>query len=171
MRGRWAFVVGVAGGVGGCGVTHPPVAVLGATADLVGVWEGTYESRDTGRWGDLYLAVSAEGDSAVGEVVMVPRGEDVAVQWEEGAWRWRGVRRDEVLTIRFVRAGGGLLGDPVEVTGELDPYRDPDCGCVLRTTFRGEVEGDVVTGTFATEAEDPFHDAEGTWSARRRPAR
>ena len=167
MSGRWALLGAVAAMADGCAVTHPPVAALGATADLAGVWEGTYESPDTGRWGSLYLTISAEGDSAIGEVVMVPRAEDVAVRWDGGSWRRRGVRRSQVLPIRFVR-GGGLPGGPAEVVGELDPYRDPGCGCALRTTFLGEVEGDVVTGTFATEAEDPLHDAEGTWSARRR---
>ena len=71
--------------------------------------------------------------------------------------------RPQVLAIRFVHLMGG------EVVGELDPYRDPDCGCLLRTTFRGEVDGDAVLGTFASEAEHPYHDAEGTWQAVRRP--
>jgi hypothetical protein len=35
------------------------------------------------------------------------------------------------LTIRFVAVEGG------EVTGELDPYRDPDCDCRAYTRFRG----------------------------------
>ena len=153
----------------GCAVTHTPVPVLAepGTPDLGGVWEGTYESRETGRVGDVYLALSADADSAQGEVVMVPRGGTVSVTPSDGRpgatrWRWEGVARAQVLTIRFVHLMGG------EVVGELDPYRDPDCGCLLRTTFRGEVEGDAVHGTFATEAEEPYHDAEGTWHAVRR---
>ena len=151
----------------GCAVTHPPVPVLDARPDLAGVWEGTYESRETGRVGSVTLALTADGDSTVGEVVMVPRGAAVSVYPSDGRpgvtrWRWEGVARPQVLTIRFVHLMGG------EVVGELDPYRDPDCGCLLRTTFRGEVEGDSVVGTFATEAEEPYHDAEGTWHARRR---
>lgn len=155
--------------VGGCAAAHPPVPVLAepGTPDLGGVWEGTYESRETGRVGDVHLALSAAADSAVGEVVMVPRGASVTVEPSDdrpGAsrWRWEGVARPQVLTIRFVHLRGA------EVAGELDPYRDPDCGCLLRTTFRGEVEGDAVFGTFATEAQDPYHDAEGTWHAVRR---
>ena len=153
----------------GCALTHTPVPVLAepGTPNLDGIWEGTYESRQTGRVGDVYLALSAEADSAVGEVVMVPRRETITVYPSDtrpGAtrWRWEGVARSQVLTIRFVHLMGG------DVVGELDPYRDPVCGCLLRTTFRGEVEGDTVSGTFATEAEQPLHDAEGTWHAVRR---
>ncbi len=177
MRGRsnrLLFVVGalaVVGAVDGCAVSHSPVVVLGDTTPLAGVWEGTYESRDTGRRGDLYLALSADGDSAVGEVVMDPRGGEITVRRDGASWQWEGVPRAQVLPIRFVRVGSGALGASVEVIGELEPYHDPNCGCALRTTFRGEIEGDVATGTFASEAENPFHDAEGTWSARRRPDR
>lgn len=148
----------------GCALTHPAVPVLAdpGTADLGGIWEGTYESRETGRVGSMTLALSADADSAVGEVVMVPRGTAVAVQSAGERWRWEGVARPQVLTIRFVHLMGG------EIVGELDPYRDPDCGCDLRTTFRGEVEGDTVFGTFASEAEHPDHDADGTWHAVRR---
>ena len=150
---------------GGCGTVHPPVPVAtegGVGTSLAGVWEGTYESRDTGRVGTLTFALSAAGDSAVGEVVMVPRGMPVVVHQEDGRWRWEGVARSEVLTIRFVRLRPGA------VVGELDPYRDPDCGCELRTTFRGTVEGDTALGTFASAASHASHDAEGTWHAVRR---
>ncbi len=165
------LAVALATVAGGCAVTHTSVPVLAGpgTPDLDGVWEGTYESQETGRVGDVYLALSAGADSAAGEVVMVPRGVPISVQ-PSGAppggsrWRWEGRDRPQVLTIRFVHLMGG------EVVGALDPYRDPDCGCLLRTTFRGEVEGDAVLGTFATEAEDPYHDAEGTWHAVRRRA-
>lgn len=151
----------------GCSVRHAPVPVAGTDSALAGVWEGTYESQDTGRVGDIYFALDAEADAAVGEVVMVPRGAVVSVQRDdEGAWRWLGVDRPQVLTIRFVRLGDG------RVTGELDPYGDPDCGCTLRTTFEGEIEGDRAVGTFASEAaEDTFHSAEGTWAASRRVER
>lgn len=161
--GVWAVLALAA--ASGCSVTHPPVAVLDARPGLAGVWQGSYESRDTGRVGDIYLALTADGDSAVGEVVMVPRGTAVKVYSSDRRWRWEGVARPQVLTIQFVRLAGG------EVVGELDPYRDPDCGCSLRTTFRGEVEGDRVFGTFASQAEHAYHDAEGTWLAVRRPDR
>ncbi|MDT0630851.1 hypothetical protein [Rubrivirga litoralis] len=139
---------------------------------LAGVWEGTYESYDTGRVGDVYFALSDDGAQAAGEVAMVPRGATVDVRREgAGGWQWQGVERPQVLTIRFVRlpdegAPGGGAGR--EIVGELDPYPDPDCGCTLQTTFRGEVGGDVINGTFASEAEHGGHTAEGTWYAARR---
>ena len=159
--------------VSGCASTHPQAPILlddGAGAALAGVWEGTYESRDTGRVGDVYFALSADGTSAVGEVVMVPRGTSVGVRRDDGGgWRWDGAVRPSVLTIRFVHLRGGASGG--EVVGELDPYRDPDCECELRTTFRGTVDGDVVMGTFESATEDAAHDAEGTWHAIRQRER
>lgn len=149
---------------GGATPDPAPVYVLDTHSGLAGVWEGTYESRETGRVGSVTFALSAEGDSAVGEVVMVPRGTAVTVQPSGERWRWEGVEGPQVLTIRFVRLGAA------EVVGELDPYLDPDCGCTLQTTFRGEVEGDVVSGTFESSAPDPAYDAEGTWRVARRPA-
>jgi len=53
-----------------------------------------------------------------------------------------------------------------KVTGTLDPYRDPDCGCEVTTTFSGEVHGDRVGGTFTSSrtAGRVF----GTWKATRK---
>lgn len=158
------LLLGAALLVGGCQVAHPPVPVVGSDLSLDGVWEGTYESRDTGRMGDLTFALDVEADSAVGEVVMVPRGTPVSVRRDDNeAWRWEGVARPQILTIRFVRLGDG------RVSGELNPYQDPDCGCTLRTVFEGTVDGDRANGTFTSEAaEDAYHSAEGTWTAVRR---
>lgn len=138
------------------------VPMEGARPDLSGVWRGMYESRDTGRFGDIVFALSADGDSAVGEVVMVPHGRAVTVVGEVTPWRWTGVTRPEVLTVRFVRVSADGL------VGELDPYRDPDCGCELRTVFDGGIEGDLITGQFETLAE-AGHEAEGIWWVRRQP--
>jgi hypothetical protein len=66
-----------------------------------------------------------------------------------------------VLRIRFVRVDGG------KVSGTLQPYRDPDCGCSVYTTFEGTVEGDVIEGTFvARHADGPLF--RGTWLVMRR---
>lgn len=151
-------------GLGACGLTHRPVVVVGEGTALVGVWEGTYESEDTGRVGDIYFALAAEGAGAEGEVVMVPRGAVIDVSRAGDTWRWEGVARPRVLTIQFVRLEGN------RVVGELDPYPDPDCGCTLRTTFRGTIDGDAALGTFHSSSADPGHEADGTWVAARRSA-
>lgn len=155
--------------VGACSSSYPPVAVVAGqgASGLAGVWVGTYSSRDTGRSGDIYFALSARADSAVGDVLMATTDEIVTVDAQaDGTWRWRGASPSmaEVIAIRFVRLGAD------EVVGDLAPYRDPDCGCLLRTTFRGRVEGDRVSGTFRSEGEAPHSPASGTWSAERRPA-
>ena len=73
-----------------------------------------------------------------------------------------GAAPSEVLTIRFVRAEGGTI------SGSLDPYHAPDCSCILTTTFRGELRGDVIEGTFTT-AGDPMAERQpGRWRVTRR---
>lgn len=150
-----------------CSSVHTPVAVrpgAGASA-MAGVWMGTYGSRDTGRSGDIYLALSARADSAVGEVVMNAGNQPVIAEMQpDGTWRWRGrsASMPEVILIQFVEIQTG------EIEGQLAPYLDPSCGCLVRTTFRGRVDGDRVSGTFHSEGEAPAHRAEGTWSAERR---
>jgi hypothetical protein len=76
------------------------------------------------------------------------------------------------LTIRFLAVEGG------EITGELDPYRDPACECRACTRFRGRLHGDVVEGTFVTRTADDAGPVQGTWKVTRqrrqskeRPAR
>jgi hypothetical protein len=66
-----------------------------------------------------------------------------------------------VLTIRFVRVGPG------RVSGTLDPYADPDCGCTLVTTFEGTVEGDTIEGTFESRSQEHAHENRGTWRVAR----
>jgi hypothetical protein len=150
----------------GCAVVHPPVAVVGAAADLAalqGAWEGAYVSPDTRRSGSIFFDLTAGADSAAGEVVMVPAdfGQPVrpAIPGQPPTSR----PQMEVLTIRFVRAGPG------RVSGTLDPYTDPACGCTLVTTFEGTVHGDVIEGTFTSRSLEHRHVQEGTWSVERRP--
>lgn len=140
---------------------HAPLPIEGARAELAGVWRGTYESRDTGRFGDIVFALPAEGDAAAGEVVMVPRGRSVTVLREGDRWRWDGATRPDVLTVRFVRIAADSL------RGELDPYLDPDCGCEVRTVFEGRIEGDQITGPFESLMASGY-EARGTWSVTRR---
>ena len=56
----------------------------------------------------------------------------------------------ELLTIAFARIQGG------PVSGKLDPYRDPGCGCIVNTTFTGLLrDSSTLEGTFVTTANGP----------------
>ena len=55
-----------------------------------------------------------------------------------------GDRVPQVLRIDFVQAARG------QISGRLQPYRDPACGCILSTTFEGKLEGNQIAGTFVT---------------------
>lgn len=154
-----------------CTATPQPVPVLGDAADvgaLVGKWEGEYSSTATGRTGSIVFDLTAAGDTAFGEVVMIPRGwaEPLrAVGYRPGdeprAFPGAG-SEPELLTIEFVQISGG------RVSGSLSPYRDPECGCTLVTTFVGRVGGDVIEGTFTSEHAQTGTTQSGRWKVERK---
>src|SRR5881397_4256440 len=79
MRSRIAIPgPAVAALLAACGpATQTPVPLVGAKRDvaaLAGHWEGSYSSAATGRSGSISFTLTASGDSAFGDVVMVPRG-------------------------------------------------------------------------------------------------
>lgn len=153
----------------------PAVPVTGSAqelAALAGTWEGEYSSDATGRRGSIRFTLRSATDSAFGDVVMLPTGaaqplvrassgERGGVE-RAGAERGAGVARTDVLTIRFVRADDGM------VTGSLDPYRAPDCDCILTTTFSGELRGDAIEGTFVTTGDVAAPRQSGRWRVTRR---
>ena len=61
-----------------CAAAHQPAVPLAGTARdvaaLAGQLEGSYASAATGRSGSISFALSAKGDSAFGDVIMIPRG-------------------------------------------------------------------------------------------------
>jgi len=69
----------------------------------------------------------------------------------------------ELLTIRFVRM------ERNQVVGTLDPYRDPDCGCQLKTTLRGEfTDESTIEGTFNSIGSEMSHlPTSGRWKVSR----
>lgn len=149
-----------------CATIPAKVPVRGdpdSISQLVGNWEGTYSSDVTGRSGIITFNLRAASDTAQGDVIMIPRtdrgqsnvGSDDAVR--------RPVPSAAVLTIRFVRAADNQL------TGVLDPYTDPDCGCLLTTRFVGRLNSDDINGTFTSTGLGVFHGTtRGTWSVRRK---
>ena len=158
-----------ASAVYGCATqSQAPVPVQAQSADLsalVGEWTGEYSSAATGRSGSIVFTLAAGRDTAFGDVVMVPRGASdplVPDPRAGGAGTVVAPSAGRGLTIRFVR----LTGD--SVSGVLDPYRAPDCNCVLTTTFAGRVRDDRIEGTYTTRGEASGSPQTGRWEVTRR---
>jgi hypothetical protein len=132
-----------------CAANPTPVPVVGPSADiaaLTGEWVGDYSSTESGRSGSINFTLRAAGDSAFGDVVMIPAG------WGRPLAPWRGEMaatptqhpQPEVLTINFVRV------EQRQVNGTLAPYADPQTGARLVTTFSGALAGNIIEGTYTT---------------------
>lgn len=132
---------------------------------LVGEWEGSYDSPDTRRKGDILFRLRAGADTAEGDVVMTSRrgAAEVPSIMKPAVENLADV--SQLLAIRFVVAADN------DVRGFLLPYRDPDCGCSLTTAFRGRLSGDTIAGTFESTGTGIFHmPVGGTWNVTRRPS-
>ncbi|HWA14908.1 MAG TPA: hypothetical protein VG817_00645 [Gemmatimonadales bacterium] len=148
-----------------CHQAMPTVTVQGDPgwiAAMVGRWEGTYESEKTGREGTLQFELAGVGDTARGEILMLPAWSDEPFQGSNrGEPREpRPLRSPTVIPIRFVKIEGG------QVLGQLDPYLDPDCRCKVTTSFIGSVDGEDVQGIFAIRGMSAWL-AFGEWRAHR----
>lgn len=125
--------------ISACSYNPPPISVQGREADLLslaGEWFGEYWSAESGRSGSILFRLDAATDSAHGDVLMLPG--------ERGLNRETAPPHSEYIGIRFVRADADVI------QGMLDPYRDPNCGCRLTTTFTGTMHGDTISGTFSS---------------------
>jgi hypothetical protein len=129
---------------------------------LVGNWSGEYSSEATGRSGSIIFKLSAGKDTAFGDVVMVPRA---ASQMQGSSDRAQAVTvqpSSEVLTVRFARLEGGA------VSGVMNPYTDPACGCTVNTTFVGWLtDPNTIEGTFATTGSGTLVQQAGRWKVKR----
>jgi hypothetical protein len=148
-----------------CAASRTPIPLVGQSADvsaLAGEWTGDYSSAESGRSGSITFTLRAAGDSAFGDVIMIPSA------WGRPLMPYRqqtaaGGQTPEttVLTIRFVRVQQG------HVSGTLDPYAEPQTGARLLTTFTGELNGNTISGTYTTRL--PSGDTQtGRWSVQRR---
>jgi hypothetical protein len=147
-----------------CAIRHPQVPLIGAQRDiaaLTGEWAGDYSSAASGRSGSISFALRTAGDSAFGDVTMIPAGLNRPLTpWRDpSAPADRSVTGD-VLTIRFVRIVG------TRVSGTLDPYADPVTGIRLFTTFVGELQGNVIEGTYTTRLPSG-EEQSGRWTVER----
>src|SRR3954467_5037891 len=130
---------------------------------LVGEWRGDYNSAATGRTGTIAFTLRAGEGAASGNVVMIPRADSLLTDEEREALSSTSSPAKSVLKIHFVRKEGG------SVNGTLDPYRDPDCNCLVTTTFQGVLrDARTIEGTFTTVPSTPGGSVTGgKWKATR----
>lgn len=146
-----------------------PVTLDATPADLellVGEWHGEYESKALGRSGSIEFKLLAGEAQAHGDVLMIPKGAARAYQPSYGTYPNEPSPdpfRSRALTIRFVRAYGG------SISGDLDPYWDPDSNCQAHSTFSGRLEVGKMDGTFTTYLACNGTEATGTWKMTRKP--
>lgn len=137
-------------------------AEAGVAPTMAGRWEGSYESEQNGREGTIQFELAAKGDTARGEVLMMPAWSSEPYQ---GSARGQPqdrppVRMPTLLPIHFVRIQWG------QVLGTLDPYNDPTCDCQVTTNFIGSVDDDEAHGIFAIRGAKTWL-AYGEWRAHR----
>jgi hypothetical protein len=148
-----------------CAPHSPPIQLSSSDFDLgplVGEWRGAYSSAATGRAGTIAFTLRAGEGSASGNVVMIPRADSLLTPAERVSLDSVSSARS-VLKIHFVRKEGNNVG------GTLDPYRDPDCGCPVNTTFEGAfVDARTIEGTYTTVPSAPGGSVtSGTWRVTR----
>jgi hypothetical protein len=156
----------------GCSGAPAPVPVVGAPTELerlAGEWSGEYHGETTGRSGSIAFKLTAGADTAYGDVVMIPhQRREQRLPTQDPSAGLPTSRAPEVLSIAFVRAAGG------GVTGQLVPYRDPECECLVVTRFEGRIHGDTIEGTYTSRhAGSPLGTAggetrTGVWKVTRR---
>ena len=135
--------------VAACGWRKTPVTLIpetGSVALLVGVWSGEYSSPQTGRSGSITFDLASEKDTAFCDVVMIPKIQSIQ-RIGEGVDRAivRPQPSNQPLKVRFIR-----LGDQ-RVSGILEPYFDPECGCRVSTTFDGTItSANTIEGTYTS---------------------
>ena len=161
-RFSWIVAVVVVGSTIACASKPREIPISSSDFDLnplLGEWHGAYKGGETGRSGTIAFTLRAGEANASGNVVMIPQsaGSDAAgVDASQAAGR-------QVLTIHFVRKEGG------SVTGTLDPYSDPECGCSVNTTFLGAfTDARTIEGTYTTVPSKPGTGVTtGTWKVTR----
>jgi hypothetical protein len=150
----------------GCASNPPSTQVTASDFDLnplVGEWRGNYSSAETGRKGTIAFTLRAGESSASGNIVMIPRSDSMLTIADEERVTNVAATDRAVLKIHFLRKEGGNL------SGTLDPYRDPECGCPVTTTFQGAFrDARTIEGTFSTVPSQPGRSVTGgTWKVTR----
>ena len=144
-----------------------PVPLIGSPGDiglLAGEWDGSYEADDGSRSGSIDFHLKAGADTAMGDVLMVPRDWGRPLEpYDRQAGVVPNPPPARTVGITFVRVQGD------SVSGRMDPIRDPVCGCRLLTVFRGRLKGNRLRGRYETLHEESGNTVKGKWEAERKP--
>ncbi len=127
-----------------CGGAVSQIEMKGGDPDLAviaGNWQGNYQGLETGRTGAIHFSLELGRHTADGQVFM--GGSHTA------------------LKISFVAVERNTI------TGSIDPYLEPSCGCQVQTQFNGTVAGNEIDGTFTTKALMNGAEMHGTWQVAR----
>lgn len=154
-----------AGLVCACSGNPEPVRLLAERSELealVGEWYGSYSSSGGGRSGSIVFKVTSADSVARGDVLMFPSLSDAAPARGNRVGPAPAGRPSELLSIEFVLVAGD------QVMGTLSPYRDPDDGSLLTTTFEGQLETDTIEGSFMSRDSDDQLTQRGSWRVIRR---
>lgn len=158
-----------AAALAGCAYNPPPIPVIAPEKQelmaLEGDWMGDFEALSNERSGTIAFKLGPGADTAFGEVVMIPRNyaaqrmaSDIPGTTRPGAMPIVPVG----LAVSFVRLNGGLLA------GELEPYVDPDIGCLVHTTFTGAFrDATTLAGDYVVQDEHGYVLYRGHWVVRR----
>jgi hypothetical protein len=150
--------------IAGCQSRSPAVRLQGepvVLARLVGEWDGQYWGGSSGRSGVLSFSLASGSDTLYGDVTMLGSQGQRLNAIESPDVHKAHVRVAQSLRVDFVRVAEDA------VAGTLEPYRAPDCDCVVSTTFRGRVVADTISGTFVTRDAGTVL-SEGSWRVVRR---
>lgn len=156
------MVLGVVLMAGGCAPSSPQGLVL-ADADqlamLTGTWKGSFLNAATSRTGSIEFTLTAYSEFAYGDVRMHVAEKEHIYQPMDGQQQVsRGSTRPLVLKISFLRLSNGI------VRGVLEPYEDPECRCLVVTTFEGTMRKGVIEGTFYTRGAGMRPIPTGSWN-------
>jgi hypothetical protein len=165
---RLAYLVAAAASASllGC-ASHPPgTEVTSSDFDLnplVGEWRGSSNNAQNGRTGTIAFTLRAGESAASGNIVLIPRPDSLLTPAERELVANVAEPGRAVAKISFIRKEGGNL------SGTLDPYRDPECACTVTTTFQGSVrDAATIEGTFTTVPSRPGGAVTGgTWKVTR----
>jgi hypothetical protein len=158
-------------GLVACAGNPRPVTVLASRADweiLAGRWRGSYTSSVPNRRGLIDFTLSASGEQAFGDVLMIAQGTRVPYRpYPPGDPRLAPIDAayTELLTIKFIRA------EKEQISGTIASYWDPDRNCQASATFLGAVQARTIEGTFTSACEDGVRQIHGTWQVTRERAK